>query len=131
MTNEQNNLIKEVASRIREMREIMSLSIETMAEKTGLTRAQYADYENGVADLPFSFIHKCAMVFGIDIADLLEGHSPRLTSYQVTRGPASTAFSRSSLATEAGRSTTSPAAIRSATWGSSCLISGIVYQLNS
>ena len=86
MTNEQNNLIKEVASRIREMREIMSLSIETMAEKTGLTRAQYADYENGVADLPFSFIHKCAMVFGIDIADLLEGHSPRLTSYQVTRG---------------------------------------------
>ena len=33
--------------------------------------------------------------------------------------PASTAFSSSSLTTEAGRSTTSPAAIRSATWGES------------
>ena len=34
--------------------------------------------------------------------------------------PASMAFSTSSLTTLAGRSTTSPAAIRSATWGSSC-----------
>ena len=39
--------------------------------------------------------------------------------------PASMAFSISSLATLAGRSTTSPAAIRSATWGSNTWISGI------
>ena len=32
--------------------------------------------------------------------------------------PASMAFSTSSFTTEAGRSTTSPAAMRSATWGS-------------
>ena len=40
--------------------------------------------------------------------------------------PASMAFSTSSFTTEAGRSTTSPAAMRSATWGESCLISGMV-----
>ena len=34
--------------------------------------------------------------------------------------PASMAFSMSSFTTDAGRSTTSPAAIRSATWGSNC-----------
>ena len=36
--------------------------------------------------------------------------------------PASMAFSSSSFTTLAGRSTTSPAAMRSATWLSSCLI---------
>ena len=39
--------------------------------------------------------------------------------------PASMAFSISSLATEAGRSTTSPAAMRSAIWESSTLMSGM------
>ena len=41
--------------------------------------------------------------------------------------PASMAFSISSLTTLAGRSTTSPAAIRSATWGSNCFITGMIY----
>ena len=39
--------------------------------------------------------------------------------------PASKAFSMSSLMTEAGRSTTSPAAIMSATWGERILITAI------
>ena len=39
--------------------------------------------------------------------------------------PASTEFSSSSLTTEAGRSTTSPAAMRSATCGGSMFIKGI------
>ncbi|MBQ7508181.1 MAG: AMP-binding protein [Spirochaetales bacterium] len=75
----------EVASRIREMREIMGFSQNTMAQKTNLELAEYKAYESGEADLPFSFIHKCALAFGIDITDLLEGHSTRLTSYTVTR----------------------------------------------
>ena len=41
--------------------------------------------------------------------------------------PASMAFSISSLTTLAGRSTTSPAAMRSATWGSNCLIAAMLY----
>ncbi|MBQ6671698.1 MAG: helix-turn-helix transcriptional regulator, partial [Spirochaetales bacterium] len=73
----------EVASRIREMREIMGFSQNTMAQKTNLELAEYKAYESGEADLPFSFIHKCALAFGIDITDLLEGHSTRLSSYTV------------------------------------------------
>ena len=75
----------EVASRIREMREIMGFSQNTMAQKTDLSLAEYKAYESGETDLPFSFIHKCALAFNIDITDLLEGHSSRLTSYTVTR----------------------------------------------
>ncbi|MPM32133.1 hypothetical protein SDC9_78692 [bioreactor metagenome] len=45
---------------------------------------------------------------------------PFCSSTVTAEAPASTAFSTSSFTTLAGRSTTSPAAIRSATWGSSC-----------
>lgn len=75
----------EVAARIKEMREIMGFSQNTMAQKTDLSLADYKAYESGNQDLPFSFIHKCALAFNIDITDLLEGHSTRLTSYTVTR----------------------------------------------
>ncbi len=80
------NPSRDIARRIRGMREIMGLTPAQMAEKTGTQIDEYLRNEAGETDLPFSFIHKCALAFGIDIADLLEGHSPRLTSYQVTRG---------------------------------------------
>ncbi|MBQ5365761.1 MAG: AMP-binding protein, partial [Spirochaetales bacterium] len=79
------NQLQEVASRIREMREILGFSQNTMAQKTDLSLAEYKAYESGETDLPFSVIHKCALAFNIDITDLLEGHSTRLSSYTVTR----------------------------------------------
>ena len=83
-TSTQNQLA-EVASRIKEMREILGMSEEETAEKTDVSLQQYIDYEAGQTDLPFSFIHKCALAFGIDLTDLLEGDSAKLTSYTVTR----------------------------------------------
>ncbi|MBP3300835.1 MAG: AMP-binding protein [Clostridia bacterium] len=75
----------EVAARIREMREISGLSVEEMALQADVTPEEYRNYENGAADFPFSFIHKCALVFNIGISDLLEGKSAKLSSYTVTR----------------------------------------------
>ena len=75
----------EIAERISDMREIMGYSEAEMAEKTEVSLALYKAYESGEVDLPFTFIHKCALAFGIDITDLLEGHSSTLTSYTVTR----------------------------------------------
>ncbi len=83
-TNTDNKLF-EVARRIKEMRSICDFSVEEMAEKTEVTPEQYVSFESGAEDLPFSFIHKCALAFDIGITDLLEGHSAKLTSYTVTR----------------------------------------------
>ena len=83
-TNTDNKLF-EVARRIKEMRSICDYSVEEMAEKTEVSAEQYASFESGAEDLPFSFIHKCALAFDIGITDLLEGHSAKLTSYTVTR----------------------------------------------
>lgn len=77
--------LSEVAQRIREMREIFGMSSEEMAEKTEVSIEDYKDYESGKLDFPFTFIHKCALAFGIGITDLLEGHSANLSSYTVTR----------------------------------------------
>ena len=77
--------LTEMAARIREMRSIMGFSVEETASKTEVSVEEYTAYENGLADMPFSFIHKCSLAFGVGLTDLLEGHSAKLSSYTVTR----------------------------------------------
>ena len=85
MATVETEKLKEVAVRIREMRDISGFSVTEMAEKTEVTEEEYRAYENGEVDFPFTFIHKCALAFGIGITDLLEGQSAHLSSYTVTR----------------------------------------------
>ena len=77
--------LNEVARRIKEMREIMGYTETEMALKTEVSVNDYLRFERGKTDMPFTFIHKCALAFGIGITDLLEGHTARLSSYTVTR----------------------------------------------
>ena len=84
-TNSTMLQLSEIAARIREMREIMGWSSAEMAEKTDVTEEAYRIYESGAIDIPFSFIHKCALAFDVEMMELLEGRSARLTSYTVTR----------------------------------------------
>ncbi|MBR2489557.1 MAG: AMP-binding protein [Clostridia bacterium] len=85
--NTNNALIQlsEIASRIKELRDIMGWNVALMAEKTDVTEEQYIAYESGKIDIPFTFIHKCALAFDVEMTELLEGHSAKLTSYTVTR----------------------------------------------
>ena len=85
MATVESEKLREIAVRIREMREICGFSEETMAEKTEVTPEEYRLYESGNADFPFTFIHKCSLAFGIGITDLMEGQSAHLSSYTVTR----------------------------------------------
>lgn len=84
-TTHVNTQLMEVAFRIREMRGICGFTEAEMAWKTDTTPEEYQAYEAGMVDLPFTFIHKCSLAFGIGITDLLEGHSAHLSSYTVTR----------------------------------------------
>jgi len=77
--------IAEVASRIREMRSVMSLSVSEIAAMTGVSEELYERYESGQEDLPFSFIYSCAKVFNLELTELLEGNNARLSSYTITR----------------------------------------------
>ena len=80
--------IREMASRIRELREIEGFSPEQMAQKTDVTTEEYLLCESGGSDLNFAFIYRCALALGVDVTDIIEGSSPKLRSYTVTRSGA-------------------------------------------
>ena len=80
--------IREMAARIRELREIEGFSPEQMAEKTDVTTEEYLLCESGGSDLNFAFIYRCALALGVDVTDIIEGSSPKLRSYTVTRSGA-------------------------------------------
>ena len=77
--------IREVAGRIRELREISGFTVEEMAERTGLSVEEYIRCEEGNSNLSIAFLYRCTLSFGVDMGDLLEGRSPKLRSYDLTR----------------------------------------------
>lgn len=77
--------IKEMAQRIKDLRELLDISVEEMAKKTDTTPEEYAECEEGKSDLNFTFIYRCANAFKVNVTDIIEGASPKLLSYTVTR----------------------------------------------
>ena len=77
--------LQEMAARIRELRQIVGFSVEEMAAKTDLSVAEYSACEAGDSDLNFAFLYRCALVLGVDVTEIIEGASPKLSSYTLTR----------------------------------------------
>ena len=77
--------IREVAQRIRELREVSGFTVEEMAHRTNLSVDEYMQCEAGNRNLSIAFLYRCTLSFGVDLGDLLEGHSPKLRSYDLTR----------------------------------------------
>lgn len=77
--------LKEIAERIRGLREILDISREEMAQVTGTSLAEYDEHEKGTVDFSFTFLLKCAERFNVDIVELLTGTDPKLSFYMVTR----------------------------------------------
>ncbi len=77
--------IQEMAARIRELRELEGLSEETMAEKVGTTLEEYRACEAGQRDLNFTFLYRCANTLNVNVTEIIEGYSPKLKSYTMTR----------------------------------------------
>ena len=77
--------LQEMAGRIRDLREIEGLTETYMAEETGVSLEEYRACEAGECDLNFAFIYRCAQIFRVDVTDIIEGSSPRLANYTLTR----------------------------------------------
>ncbi|MCF0114336.1 MAG: AMP-binding protein, partial [Erysipelotrichaceae bacterium] len=77
--------IQEMAGRIKDLREIEGLTIEQAAEKVGVSAEEYKECEAGKGDLNFTFIYNCALAFGVNVTDIIEGTTPTLARYSVTR----------------------------------------------
>ena len=77
--------LKQIADRIHELRLITGLSVEEMASRTGISVSDYEACENGTKNLSVALLYHCALIFGVDMSDILEGKSPQLRSYALTR----------------------------------------------
>ncbi len=79
------NHIRQVADRLRGLRDAIDMTVEEMAAECEIDAALLRDYESGTTDIPVSFLHRLATTFGVELTALLFGEEPRMSSYYVTR----------------------------------------------
>lgn len=80
-----NIQIKQIAERLRALRESLELTPEQAAEKCGAPTEEYQQYESGDYDIPMSFICQAADSFGVATTALLVGDDPHAQVFFVTR----------------------------------------------
>ena len=77
--------LNQIAARIKELRIVTGLTVEEMASRTGISVEEYEQCEAGNRNLSVAFLYHCTLSFGVDLGDLLEGKSPKLRQYALTR----------------------------------------------
>lgn len=80
-----NEHIKQIAERLKGLRESLNLSIEEVAEQIRRSAGEIREYESGETDIPMSFLFDIAQHFNIETATLLSGDEARMRSYFLTR----------------------------------------------
>ncbi|MCC8164972.1 MAG: XRE family transcriptional regulator [Planctomycetes bacterium] len=80
-----NDQIRNISSRIRELRDIVGLDAAQVAEKIGVPLEEYQDYEAARADIPISVLYNTAAVLGVDPTELMTGDIPKMIRYSLSR----------------------------------------------
>ena len=90
-----NEQIKQIADRLRGLRDDLVISVNEMAASCDLCENEYLQYESGEKDIPVGLLHTIASRYGIEMTTLLFGDEPRMNSYYVTRKGQGVALERS------------------------------------
>nr|WP_320132223.1 XRE family transcriptional regulator [uncultured Holophaga sp.] len=77
--------ISQVAARVRELRELSGISVESMAAGLGLPKAEYLALESGHEDISVGLLARIAQRCKVQLATLITGEEPRLHTYTLTR----------------------------------------------
>lgn len=80
----QENVLQ-IPQRLRELRDILDISKEDLAESVGVTAAEYDKFETGESDIPISTLYKLAAKMNVDMSVLLFGDEPRMDAYTIMR----------------------------------------------
>ena len=80
-----NNAIKDIAARIKMLRETFDETAENMAELLDVSVARYNQYENGETDISVSKLIRIAARFNVDLTSLITGEHPKLKQYCLER----------------------------------------------
>jgi transcriptional regulator with XRE-family HTH domain len=77
--------VRQIAERIKELREVSGVTQESLASDLGMTVDAYRGYESGDNDIPVSLLYELAEMFHIELTQILTGESPKLHSYSLVR----------------------------------------------
>jgi transcriptional regulator with XRE-family HTH domain len=80
-----NEQIKQIAQRIKYLRDAVDMTEQEVADLAGISIEEYKEYENGEKDIPISAIYSTAAALGVDPTELLLGETPRMAEYCITR----------------------------------------------
>ena len=80
----QENLAQ-IPGRIKELREILEISVMDMAREIAIPPETYLKYEGGELDIPISVLYKISARLGVDATVLLTGEDPRMDTASVCR----------------------------------------------
>ena len=77
--------IRQIAVRIRELREISGASLESTAKELNISAETYLKYESGNEDIPVSFLYAIASKFNVELTAILTGDVPKLHTYALVK----------------------------------------------
>ncbi len=77
---------EEIAPRLRALRDAVDMSVQDMAQKTGMSVEEIENYESGLHEIPVSFLFDVAKVCGVDTTVLISGGDSHLKGFTVVRG---------------------------------------------
>ena len=77
--------VRQIAQRVKELREISDLTVPQVAEQAGVSVADYEAYESGRVDMPISLLLKLSEMYNVDTTTILTGEAPRLSVCALTR----------------------------------------------
>ena len=86
--------MRQIANRLKEIREVSDFSVEQIALRLGVSAEKYLGYEESGDNIPISVLYALANVYGLDITEILTGASPRLSNYCVVKKGRSTGVDR-------------------------------------
>ncbi|MDR2110193.1 MAG: cupin domain-containing protein [Spirochaetaceae bacterium] len=77
--------VREIAARVRVLREIEEISEGTLASELGFDPGEYHQWESGETDFPIGALVEIAVRFKVDLTELISGETPKLKTYCITR----------------------------------------------
>ncbi|MDR3140062.1 MAG: cupin domain-containing protein [Treponema sp.] len=77
--------VREIAARVRVLREIEEISGETLSKELGFDPEKYNKWESGQLDFPIGALVEIAARFKVDLTELVSGETPKLKTYCLTR----------------------------------------------
>ncbi|RBQ22469.1 hypothetical protein ALNOE001_19440 [Candidatus Methanobinarius endosymbioticus] len=82
---ELKDIVKDIGSRVKELRELSDISLENAANQLDIDKEEYLKYEVGKKDIPVSVLYEISQILKVDMGLLVSGEETRMNVFNITR----------------------------------------------